>query len=183
MAVILETASFRWSGWWCPYTRNNVSTLMPRYPAACHGSVPFCINHVAAVCRSVCGETPGPSLASVTACLNAVFTEDTPSPLNSTKCRAIILRSFQRRKIDKGTPDSRGRRCRRNGARACPAIDPDKDEPGEMAEGPPVRFDLLSFIGWSVSRGRANTSRSGGRLHRESAIDRRFGPMMDWTES
>src|SRR4029078_10823721 len=31
-------------------------------------------------------------------------------------------------KVDKGPPDSRGRRCRCNGARARPAIDPDKDE-------------------------------------------------------
>jgi sugar/nucleoside kinase (ribokinase family) len=27
LAVILATASFRCSGRWCPYTRNNVSTL------------------------------------------------------------------------------------------------------------------------------------------------------------
>jgi hypothetical protein len=47
-------------------------------------------------------------------------------------------------KIDKVQPDSRGRRCGRNGARARPAIDPYKDEPGKMAEGPLIRFDYCS---------------------------------------
>ena len=31
---------------------------MERKPDACHTSVPACMSHVAAVCRSVCGETP-----------------------------------------------------------------------------------------------------------------------------
>ena len=40
--------------------------------AACHGSAPLCICHVAAVCRRVRGEIPGPSFGSRTALLNAV---------------------------------------------------------------------------------------------------------------
>jgi hypothetical protein len=50
--------------------------------------VPFCISRVAAVCRKVCGDIPGPSPASLTALLNAVLTEVTGFPLNSTKCFA-----------------------------------------------------------------------------------------------
>src|SRR6478672_389538 len=36
--------------------------------------------------------------------------------------------------VDKRSSNSRGRRCRRNSARARPAIDANQDEPSEMAE-------------------------------------------------
>jgi hypothetical protein len=35
----------------------DVFALMPRKPPASHNGAPFCISHVAAVCRSVCDAT------------------------------------------------------------------------------------------------------------------------------
>jgi hypothetical protein len=114
---------------------------MPRYPAACHGSVPFCINHVAAVCRM--RRNAGPELGQrhrmFERGLHGRYTfavEFDKVPRNdlallpaSQVCQQARWDRHRRLpfvslllslgasvvdatiKVDKGPPDGRGRRC------------------------------------------------------------------------
>jgi hypothetical protein len=50
-----------------PQSGEDISTVIPRKPAASQVSTPACISQVAAVCLRTCGVTSGPSPASATA--------------------------------------------------------------------------------------------------------------------
>ena len=64
--------------------RSSISTVIPRNPAACHRSAPFCIIQVAAVWLSVCGVTCLSSSAALTAAAKPLRTDRTALPFHST---------------------------------------------------------------------------------------------------
>ena len=70
------------------------SSLIPRKPAASHIGAPFCISHVAAVWRSVCGVMLPSSVESCARQTgrNAVLTDATGLPCHSTKCCSAMPR-------------------------------------------------------------------------------------------
>src|SRR5262249_1328689 len=57
-------------------------TVIPRKPAASHKSTPFCMSHVAQVCRRMCGVTSTPRPAALTAASNPLRTAGLVASLN-----------------------------------------------------------------------------------------------------
>jgi hypothetical protein len=106
LAAIAVDAAFWYDAEWWPYTRSSISTVIPKNPAACHGSTPACMSQVAHEWRKVWGMTSvlnlplttWPSLAFLAADLEPFFTESTEEPFQLMTLRMPPSSRFQRRR-------------------------------------------------------------------------------------